>query len=64
MRYGNWSKTETHDVIKERDEVKNNFCINNNYTLIRLPYNTLKSMTIEKIMKDEYRYVGKSQKNE
>lgn len=52
---GNWSNLETFDVIQERDNIKNNFCLKNNYTLIRLPYSLLNKITLEDIFGDKYK---------
>lgn len=49
-----WSRTpETLEDIKNRDLIKNNFCLKNNYKLVRIPY-TLKNITIEDILTDKY----------
>ena len=60
---GNWSNLETFDVIQERDNIKNNFCLKNNYTLIRLPYSLLNKITLEDIFGDKYK-VTEENKNE
>lgn len=60
---GNWSNTETLEVIKERDELKNTFCLNNNYILVRIPYYKIEHITLEDIMGEKYIYKGDN-KNE
>ena len=52
---GNWSNTETYEVIHERDMIKNQFCIKNNYILIRIPYSKIDNLTLQDIMGEEYR---------
>lgn len=52
---GNWSNTETLETIQERDNIKNKFCLENNYILIRLPYSLLNKITLEDIFSDKYR---------
>lgn len=52
---GNWSNIETYEVIHERDIIKNKFCLDNNYTLIRIPYSKINNLTIEDIMEDKYK---------
>lgn len=51
---GNWSNIETYETIHERDEIKNNFCIKNNYILVRIPYYKLQTLTLEDLMGEEY----------
>ena len=55
MDGGVWSHIETLKVIQERDKIKNDFCIKNNYILIRLPYSLINNITIKKIMGDTYK---------
>lgn len=45
--------TDTLEAIKERDILKNNFCLKNNYPLIRIPY-TVTNLTIEDIFSDKF----------
>ena len=56
MSGGIWSYLEPLEIIQERDNIKNNFCKQHGYTLVRLPYHTIKNLTIDKIMGDEYIY--------
>ena len=50
---GSWSNIEDFDTIHERDEIKNNFCKQHNYILIRIPYQKLGKITLQDIMGDE-----------
>ena len=52
---GEWSNTETYDTIHERDLIKNKFCLDNNYTLIRIPYTKLATLTLNDLMEDKYK---------
>ena len=54
MQGGIWSHTETLEVIKKRDEAKNNYCKNKGIPLVRIPYTVLKSFTLEDLMSDKY----------
>jgi hypothetical protein len=54
MQGGNWSHTETLDIIQERDLIKNQFCLDHNYILIRLPYYKIKNLTIKDLMTSLY----------
>lgn len=55
---GNWSNLETLEIIKERDNIKNNFCLDNNYILIRIPYSRKDKITLEDIFGDKFIYKG------
>lgn len=53
-----WGKTTDNlSDIQERDNIKNNFCKEHNYTLIRIPY-YYKNITIEDILGNKFE-VGK-----
>lgn len=55
---GYWSRTsDTLEDIKNRDLIKNNFCLKHNYKLIRIPY-TKKEITLEDIYSDKYLVKG------
>lgn len=54
---GYWSRGETLEDIRERDELKNNFCKENNYVLIRIPYYKT-NLTIEDLLGDKFKYKG------
>lgn len=50
-----WGRTtDTLESIKERDEIKNCFCLNHNYPLVRIPYFKLETITIEDLLGDKY----------
>lgn len=53
-----WSHGDTIEIIKERDNIKNNFCLNNGYPLIRIPYFKLNNISLEDIMGDKYLVKG------
>lgn len=54
-----WGRTtDTLESIKERDEIKNHFCLNHNYSLVRIPYSKLKTITIDDLLGDEYLIKG------
>lgn len=54
-----WGRTtDTLKDIKERDEIKNNFCLNHNYPLVRIPYFKLETITIEELLGDKYLIKG------
>ena len=52
---GNWSNTETYETIHERDLIKNKFCLNNGYTLIRIPYEKLNNLTLEDLLGNKFK---------
>ena len=64
MYGGQWSNSETYEVIHERDMIKNNFCLNHNYTLVRIPYHKLKTLVLDDILGDKYIVQKKGDKNE
>lgn len=51
---GVWSHAESYDIIHARDEMKNNFCLDNNICLIRIPYTKLNYIKYEDLMTDKY----------
>lgn len=53
-----WRRTNTLEIIKERDKIKNIFCIKHNYPLVRIPYYKLNTITIEDLLGDEYLVKG------
>ena len=54
-----WGRTtDTLESIKERDKIKNNFCLNHNYSLVRIPYTKLETITIEDLLGDKYLIKG------
>jgi hypothetical protein len=50
--------TDTLESIKEKDNLKNNFCLKHNYPLIRIPYTKLDSLTIEDLLGNKYLIKG------
>lgn len=42
-----WNTTEKVEITKKHDEIKNNWCIQKNIPLIRIPYTHLNKITIE-----------------
>ena len=51
---GTWSNLENFEIRKQRDEIKNNYCLEYGYKLIRIPYNRLKYLQLDDIMSDKY----------
>lgn len=47
--------TDTLETIQEKDLIKNQFCLNHNYTLIRIPYYKIDNLTIQDIMENEFK---------
>lgn len=64
MYGGQWSNSETYEIIHERDMIKNNFCLNHNYTLVRIPYHKLKTLVLDDILGEKYIVKKKGDKNE
>ena len=55
---GIWgSKEENSQIIKERDHIKNEFCFEHNYILIRIPYYKIKTLCLEDIMSYKYKII-------
>lgn len=46
--------TDTLESIKEKDCIKNNFCLKHHYKLIRIPYTKIENITIEDLLGDKY----------
>ena len=53
-----WSESDPLELIQERDNIKNKFCLDNNYPLVRIPYTKLKNITIQDILEDKYLVKG------
>jgi hypothetical protein len=53
-----WSESDSLELIQERDNIKNKFCLDNNYPLVRIPYTKLKNITIQDILEDKYLVKG------
>lgn len=50
-----WSRTtDTLESIQKRDEIKNKFCLENNYKLVRIPFYHLPHLKIEDLMGNTY----------
>ena len=49
-----WSNSDSLETIQERDEIKNRFCADKGYPLVRIPYTKINQMTLEDIMGDKY----------
>lgn len=58
MQGGYWSQAEPLEKIQERDKIKNEWCLKNNYILIRIPYTRLERLCLEDIMGDKFIYKG------
>lgn len=58
MDKGVWSHTETLDVIRERDQAKNDFCVTNSIRLVRIPYYKSKTVSYDDLFGDKYIYKG------
>jgi len=53
-----WNTEENLQKTKERDEIKNTWCKNNNIILKRIPYTKLTTLCLEDIMGDNFIYKG------
>lgn len=49
-----WSKSDPLEIIQERDELKNNFCLRHKYPLVRIPYTKINYITLEDLLGDKY----------
>lgn len=49
-----WGKN--NEQIQQRDKIKNNYCIENNITLIRIPYTERDNIDLEMLLGDKYIY--------
>lgn len=50
-----WSRTsDTLESIQIRDKIKNKFCLENNYILVRIPFYHLSHLILEDLMGEEY----------
>ena len=45
---------DTLESIKEKDQIKNNFCHNHNIPLIRIPYNYINKITLDTLLGDMF----------
>ena len=56
---GYWGRTtDTLENIRERDQIKNNFCFNNGYPLVRIPYYKVNNLKLEDLLGDKYLIKG------
>lgn len=53
-----WSQSDPLEIIQERDNIKNKFCLSHNYPLVRIPYTKLNHITIEDLLGDQYLVKG------
>lgn len=51
--YWDRSNTETLEEIKQKDKIKNIFCLQHNYPLVRIPY-TIKKCTLEDLLGNKF----------
>lgn len=58
MSGGSWSHLAPFETIQTYDNLKNQWCLNNHYTLIRIPYVRLNKLCLDDIMGDTYIYKG------
>lgn len=49
-----WSNSDSLETITERDNIKNIFCLNHNYPLVRIPYTKLNKITLDDLLGDQY----------
>ena len=58
-----WNTKENYEKTIERDNYKNNWCLENNIPLKRIPYTILNNITIEDILSDKYLITGEKNGN-
>ena len=49
-----WSQSESLEKIQERDKIKNQYCINNNIKLIRIPYYNIGKINLQLLELENY----------
>ena len=54
MDEGIWKNSNTLEEIQERDNIKNNFCFQNNIILIRIPFTKLKTLNEEDVLTNKF----------
>ena len=52
-----WNNEENYRKTIKRDEIKNNWCKENNIPLIRIPYTKLKTLTIQDLLPDTSSFI-------
>lgn len=55
---------DTLDDIKERDNLKNQFCFNHNIPLVRIPYSKINNLTLEDLFGNNFLLKESDKKNE
>lgn len=50
--------TDTLKSIKEKDNLKNDFCLKHNYPLVCIPYTKLDNLTIDDLLGNKYLIKG------
>lgn len=53
-----WTQGDSFEQIKERDNIKNQFCLSKGYPLVRIPYTKLNHIKLEDIFGDKYLLKG------
>lgn len=64
--FGN-EKIDTKEALRRYqvyDDIKNQYCINNNIPIIRIPYTHLKKICIEDLLLETSEFVYKGENNE
>ena len=51
---GKWKEGYNLEEVKKRDNIKNQYCKNNNIILKRIPYFQISQITIENILSDNF----------
>lgn len=55
--FGIWSTKSSLEEIKIRDKMKNEYCFLHHIPLLRIPYNKIQEITIEKLLNEETPYM-------
>ena len=50
--------TDTLETIQEKDNIKNQWCINHNIPLVRIPYSKVNNITFEDLFGNKYLIKG------
>lgn len=56
--------TDTLETIQEKDNIKNQWCINHNIPLVRIPYTKINNITIEDLFGEKYLIKGDDEKSD
>ena len=54
-----WNTKEHFDIVKKRDNIKNEFCLNNNIPLIRIPYTHKEKIKMEDLLLETSQFIIK-----